>query len=166
MLAKGIEELARELKEGGYHITIETAGTIEPDGIACDLASVSPKLADSTPAEEQFGEGWSKRHEEGRIQLEVLSAWSAGYECQFKFVVSETAQMSEIDDLLSRSALLLPLTRSSLCRKGRILGRSRPVGRKLWSCVNALDTAFVPVYILTCSETRGEPDRAYALPYL
>ena len=27
-----------KVKEAGKHITIETAGTIAPDGIACDLA--------------------------------------------------------------------------------------------------------------------------------
>ena len=100
MLAKGIEDLARTLKEAGYHITIETAGTIEPDGIACDLASLSPKLADSTPDAEQFGEGWSKRHEESRIQQEVLNAWAVGYSCQFKFVVSDSGDMEEIEKIL------------------------------------------------------------------
>lgn len=100
MLAKGIEDLARTLKEAGYHITIETAGTIEPDGIACDLASLSPKLADSTPDVEQFGEGWSKRHEESRIQREVLNAWAVGYSCQFKFVVSDSGDMEEIEKIL------------------------------------------------------------------
>ncbi len=100
MLAKGIEDLARTLKEAGYHITIETAGTIEPDGIACDLASLSPKLADSTPDVEQFGEGWSKRHEESRIQQEVLNAWAVGYSCQFKFVVSDSGDMEEIEKIL------------------------------------------------------------------
>ena len=100
MLAKGIEDLAGRLKEAGYHITIETAGTIEPDGIACDLASLSPKLADSTPDAEQFGEGWSKRHEESRIQQEVLNAWAVAYSCQFKFVVSDAGDLGEIEKIL------------------------------------------------------------------
>ena len=100
MLAKGIEDLAGMLKEAGYHITIETAGTIEPDGVACDLASLSPKLADSTPDAEQFGEGWSKRHEESRIQQEVLNAWAVAYSCQFKFVVSDSGDLEEIEKIL------------------------------------------------------------------
>ena len=100
MLAKGIEDLAGRLKEAGYHITIETAGTIEPDGVACDLASLSPKLADSTPDAEQFGEGWSKRHEESRIQQEVLNAWAVAYSCQFKFVVSDSGDLEEIEKIL------------------------------------------------------------------
>ena len=100
MLARGIEDLAGMLKEAGYHITIETAGTIEPDGVACDLASLSPKLADSTPDAEQFGEGWSKRHEESRIQQEVLNAWAVAYSCQFKFVVSDSGDLEEIEKIL------------------------------------------------------------------
>ncbi len=101
MLAKGIHDLASQLKASGYHLTIETAGTIEPEGIVCDLASLSPKLADSTPEGEQFGEGWSKRHEECRLKPEVLDAWSAGYNCQFKFVVSDPGQIEEINELLA-----------------------------------------------------------------
>ena len=49
MIAKNIHELANSLRDRGFHITIETAGTVSPDGIACDLASLSPKLAHSTP---------------------------------------------------------------------------------------------------------------------
>lgn len=48
MVAKGIHDLASRLRELDKHITIETAGTIAPNGIACDLASLSPKLAHST----------------------------------------------------------------------------------------------------------------------
>ena len=102
MVAAGIHDLAAQLKGLGYHITIETAGTVVPQGIACDLASLSPKLADSTPAPAQFGEGWSKRHEERRINLEALSGWAGSYTCQFKFVVSESGEIGEIDDLLAQ----------------------------------------------------------------
>ena len=40
MVAKAIRELASALRGAGYHITIETAGTVPPEGIACDLASL------------------------------------------------------------------------------------------------------------------------------
>ncbi len=49
MIAKDIRALATALRETGRHITIETAATIAPDGIACDLASLSPKLLNSAP---------------------------------------------------------------------------------------------------------------------
>ena len=51
MIAKDIHALAAALKDLAYHITIETAATIAPAGIACDLASLSPKLKNSTPDE-------------------------------------------------------------------------------------------------------------------
>ena len=49
MIAPEIEELTRRIAEAGYHLTIETAGTVWRD-VVCDLASVSPKLANSTPS--------------------------------------------------------------------------------------------------------------------
>jgi 7-carboxy-7-deazaguanine synthase len=72
MIAKELPELAGRLREAGYHLTIETAGTVIPEGIACDLASISPKLSNSTPSLERGGEAWVKRHEETRLQPEVL----------------------------------------------------------------------------------------------
>lgn len=100
MVASGIRELALLLKAAGLHITIETAATILPEGIACDLASLSPKLADSTPSAEQAG-AWSTRHEEARRRPETIRTWLANYECQLKFVVSGAEQLPEIEELLN-----------------------------------------------------------------
>ena len=44
MIAPGLHELAAGLSDLGYHVTIETPGTIPPSGVACELASHSPKL--------------------------------------------------------------------------------------------------------------------------
>ena len=90
MIAPGIHSLASKLRDARYHITIETAGTISPSGIACDLASLSPKLNNSTPEEGSIDAGWIKRHEETRSQsVDILSEWieQAG-DYQFKFVIS------------------------------------------------------------------------------
>ncbi len=159
MMAKGIHQLASELKDSGYHITIETAGTIEPRGITCDLASLSPKLADSVPDANQFGEGWSRRHEECRIMPEVLDAWAAGYNCQFKFVVSDPGQIEEINELLGG------VTPPARFRAGpphaggnRPWRPSRTVASLLPSCANELVTASVLGYISNCSGIRRGPD--------
>jgi 7-carboxy-7-deazaguanine synthase len=48
MLFPEVAELTRELKARGMHITIETAGTVDQP-VTCDLMSISPKLANSTP---------------------------------------------------------------------------------------------------------------------
>ena len=55
MIAPQIEELTEEL--GGrlkQHITIETAGTVDAH-VRCDLMSISPKLANSTPHKRDGG---------------------------------------------------------------------------------------------------------------
>jgi len=100
MIAKGIRELASALRGEGYHITIETAGTISPDGIACDLASISPKLRHSLPAEGSIERGWIQRHEQLRIQYPVLKNWISAYNYQLKFVYSDRGDAVEIDSIL------------------------------------------------------------------
>ena len=100
MIASGIHELAVALKAEGLHITIETAGTIPPDGIDCDLASVSPKLANSTPSLDEPGP-WRERHEVTRLQPRVIRAWLESYPAQLKFVVSQLEDMTEIESLLA-----------------------------------------------------------------
>ena len=90
MVAPGIHDLASKLRDARYHITIESAGTVAPKGIACDLASLSPKLNNSTPEEGSIDAAWIKRHEETRNQSDdILREWieQAG-DYQFKFVIS------------------------------------------------------------------------------
>ena len=65
MIAPGIEELTQGLRSRGYHITIETAATVFKP-VACDLASLSPKLASSTPVEREGGR-FAERHERLRL---------------------------------------------------------------------------------------------------
>lgn len=100
MIAKGLRELAGALQAAGRHITIETAGTIPPEAIACDLASLSPKLSNSTPAPGEIAEPWRERHESSRLQPEVLRAWIECYPFQLKFVVEDARDLGEIDALL------------------------------------------------------------------
>jgi len=102
--------LAALLKAEGLHVTIETAATIPPDGIPCDLASLSPKLADSTPSVEQ-AEAWSERHEATRYRPDVIRQWLEGYECQLKFVFSKPEQLPEIEELLNEVGAIPGFTR-------------------------------------------------------
>ncbi len=99
MVTKGIHDLAAALKAAGKHITIETAGTVAPAGIACDLASLSPKLANSTPSEEKAGAAWVERHEKTRLQPDVIAEWVQHYDFQLKFVVSGSEDWAEIPEL-------------------------------------------------------------------
>ena len=99
MIAPDISELAEALKKQSKHITIETAGTIPPNGIPCDLASISPKLSNSTPPSSRDS-AWAKRHESTRLQPEVISEWIRKYTFQLKFVVSSENDLVEIKSLL------------------------------------------------------------------
>jgi 7-carboxy-7-deazaguanine synthase len=101
MIAPDLPELATALKKQKKHITIETAGTVLPNGIPCDLASLSPKLANSTPSPER-DPAWNKKHEATRLQPEVIAEWIRKYPFQLKFVVSSENDLAEIKDLLSR----------------------------------------------------------------
>ena len=100
MIAPDLPELAEALKKQGKHITIETAGTIPPNRIPCDLASISPKLSNSTPPSSR-DPAWAKRHETTRLQPEVISEWIRKYPFQLKFVVSSENDLAEIKNLLS-----------------------------------------------------------------
>ncbi|WP_254279692.1 7-carboxy-7-deazaguanine synthase QueE [Haloarcula marina] len=88
----------------GYHTTVETNGTIFREA-PIDLASVSPKLATSTPTAERDpkGEGeWADRHEDRRLDVPTLAALVDAYETQLKFVVTGPEDMAEIERLVSR----------------------------------------------------------------
>ena len=98
MIAPDLPELATALKKQKKHITIETAGTILPNGIPCDLASLSPKLSNSTPPSSR-DPAWAKKHEATRLQPEVISEWISKYDFQLKFVVSSENDLVEIKSL-------------------------------------------------------------------
>lgn len=95
MVAKEMPELLAGLRAAGKHITIETAGTVAPNGVACDLASLSPKLANSTPSVDDISPDWVKRHEQTRLQPEVLRSWLEHCDYQLKFVISRQADIEE-----------------------------------------------------------------------
>jgi len=102
MIAREVHALAARLQAGGRHITIETAGTIAPEGIACDLASISPKLCNSTPADDDpRGRGWRDRHERMRRRPDIVGAWveaarRTGSAYQLKFVVDREKDLDEV----------------------------------------------------------------------
>ena len=124
MVAKGIHELAGRLREEGKHITIETAGTISPDGIACDLASLSPKLRHSTPFEGEIAEGWRERHEKLRLQPEVIRAWIERYPFQLKFVVQQESDVREMEELVGQLGSI-PRHKVQLMPEGKEMGTLR-----------------------------------------
>ncbi len=107
MIAPGMHELAYQLQEAAYHLTIETAATVAPSGIACDLASLSPKLAHSAP-DARLDDAWRRKHEELRWQPEVIAAWIAAGNYQLKFVVSSAADLAEIEAMMTATECAVP----------------------------------------------------------
>jgi len=87
MLFEETVELTRAL---GMHVTVETAGTVYKP-VKCDLMSISPKLANSTP------EGaFQAQHERLRRQPEVVKRLMSDYDYQLKFVIADEADLPEI----------------------------------------------------------------------
>jgi len=99
MLFDGVVPMAEELHRRGKIITIETAGTVFRE-LPCDLMSISPKLSGSTPSEES---GWRDRHEQLRLNLDVLRSLLERYPYQLKFVVNPELgdEVAEILSLLA-----------------------------------------------------------------
>lgn len=117
MIAPGIHELAFQLQERGYHLTIETAGTIPPTGIACDLASVSPKLAHSAP-DARLDDTWRKKHEALRWQPAVVASWMATRDYQLKFVISSESDLAEMETMLAETGSVVPRHKVLLMPEG------------------------------------------------
>lgn len=118
MIAPGIHELAFQLQEHGCHITIETAATVPPRGIACDLASLSPKLAHSAP-DARLDDTWRRKHEELRWQPAVVAEWiAAAPNYQLKFVVSKEADVAEMEAMLRETECVIPPAKVLLMPEG------------------------------------------------
>ncbi len=96
MIAPGIVDLTRRLRDQDMHVTIETAGTVFAD-VACDLMSISPKLANSTPPGQ-----FQMQHERLRVQFDVLQRLISNFDYQLKFVIAEPGDVEEAADLATR----------------------------------------------------------------
>lgn len=96
--------LLERLSATDHHTTVETNGTIYRNA-AIDLASISPKLASSTPTRGNNPKGggeWTDRHEDRRIDMDALCRMVENYDFQLKFVVTGRDDMPEINRLVDR----------------------------------------------------------------
>jgi len=108
MMFEPIVAFNNELRRAGHHVTIETAGTIYRP-LECDLMSISPKLANSTPGTLEHpdprdaGGAWRERHERRRLNLQALQALiNDNGSRQLKFVVASPSDLAEIESILAR----------------------------------------------------------------
>ena len=99
MIMPDIMDLCSALKESGHHITIETAATVFAP-VKMDLASLSPKLSNSTPRQRDGGK-FAASHERQRLNFPVIQKFiDAAPEFQLKFVVNDETDLLEIDEIL------------------------------------------------------------------
>lgn len=125
MIMPDVEELCRRIKQRDYHLTIETAATVYKP-VDADLASLSPKLSNSTPIERAGGR-LAEVHEKNRLNLPVIQQFiESSRDFQLKFVVSNEADLREIDEILPglhgwqpQDVLLMPegVTQDELARR-------------------------------------------------
>jgi 7-carboxy-7-deazaguanine synthase len=101
MIMPDIEQLCTELKSRGHHITIETAATVFKPAVH-DLASLSPKLANSTPTHRDGGR-FALAHDRIRLNIETIQNFiDTTPDFQLKFVVCEEEELEEIGALLKQ----------------------------------------------------------------
>ena len=105
LVSPAVPDLCRELRGGGLHVTVETAGTLDVE-LECDLLSLSPKLAGSAPDPEGQTE-WHRRHQRRRLPLGVMRRLiDRSPRFQVKFVVEGERDFPEIESIID--ALSLP----------------------------------------------------------
>jgi 7-carboxy-7-deazaguanine synthase len=101
MIMPDVVELADSLKSEGFHITVETAATVYKPA-KMDLASLSPKLSNSTPYERDGGR-FAEAHERQRINVDVIQRlMDSAPDKQLKFVVATDDDVAEATWLLDQ----------------------------------------------------------------
>jgi 7-carboxy-7-deazaguanine synthase len=100
LIAPEIEDLTERLKTEGFHITIETAGTVFKP-VRCDLMSLSPKLANSTPWKRDNGR-FAWMHQQRRLDYPALAEFIEHYDFQLKFVADSEDEFAEIEEIMEK----------------------------------------------------------------
>jgi len=101
MIMPDIIELCDLLHRNQHHITVETAATVfHPAKL--DLASLSPKLSNSTPHDREAGR-FVAMHERQRLNIGVIQKFiDTSPDFQIKFVVSADRDLDEIQEILEQ----------------------------------------------------------------
>lgn len=99
LIARGIVELSTRLRDEGFHVTMETAGTVDPEAY-CDLLSLSPKLSGSTPNAAEHP-AWAKTHQQRRLPIDTMRRLiDRSPQSQIKFVVDSEDEFAEIESVI------------------------------------------------------------------
>lgn len=98
LLQREIGALTRRIRAVGLHVTVETAGTVDPD-FECDLLSLSPKTANSDPQGP-----WRERHRRRRTDRGPLRGLLRRFpDHQVKFVVADPDDIREVVAVLEET---------------------------------------------------------------
>ena len=101
MLAGSISTLSRHLRLAGFHVTVETAGTVMRD-VEVDLMSISPKFSSSAPDRDRHP-AWHQRHESRRLPISIIQQLiDQSQDYQLKFVVDSSQDYPELLDFLGQ----------------------------------------------------------------
>ncbi len=101
LIMPDVVELCEALRAAGHHVTVETAATVYAPA-PMDLASLSPKLSNSTPTDRDGGR-FAAAHDRQRISVPTLQRLiDTAPDFQLKFVVSNAADVAEVDELLGQ----------------------------------------------------------------
>lgn len=104
MYCQDFDDFIKSVAKPGRHITIETAGIRFIPNLPCNLMSISPKLANSTPKDPDL----AAEHESKRFNLKALQSLIKEYEYQLKFVVDVPADLDGIAQCLERLGTVDP----------------------------------------------------------
>ena len=130
--------------------------SVPPRGIACDLASLSPKLAHSAP-DARLDDTWRKKHAELRWQPAVVAEWiAAAPDYQLKFVVSTEADLAEIGDMVRETDCLIPPGKVLLMPEGVTVEALRSRSAWLGELCKARGYRYAPrLHVELYGNTRG-----------
>lgn len=92
----GLVDLSRRLHAAGKHVTVETSGVLFVPDLACDLISISPKLANAGT------------HQADRLDVDTIRRLIQAYPYQLKFVVELPDDVEEVRQVLGQLGELDP----------------------------------------------------------
>jgi 7-carboxy-7-deazaguanine synthase len=90
----GLVDLSHRLQAAGKHITVETSGVLFVPDLACDLVSISPKLANAASR--------AGTDQADRLDLDTIHRLIRAYPYQLKFVVESPEDVEEVRQVLGR----------------------------------------------------------------
>ena len=145
---KEIRDIIRLLKNKDHVISVETNGTLYEE-LDIDFITISPKLGNSVPktgsvvldinnqmhtvTEKQY-----LKHEKQRIKTEILIKLIKRYDYQFKFVVQDDNDLTEIKELTDK--LNIPASKIYLMPEG--VTREQLQDKRQWVIEKCIENGF------------------------